>query len=141
MDVGNTKGLLAVKVILNAICLISVLSGLNVIFGGAMAIPGVSAVEASIDNELRFFAVYWLAYGVFSFWVTRNLSERYNFLPSIAVVFFLSGVARLLSIIFVGDPIFMFIPVMFIELLLPFVIYYLYIKLKNQLFVDKGEMT
>ncbi len=43
-------------------------TGLNVLIGGAPAIPGaVPGTEATVDNELRFFSVFWLAYGGFCF--------------------------------------------------------------------------
>jgi hypothetical protein len=42
------------------------LTGLNVLIGGAPAIPGATAaVEACVDNELQFFSVLWLAYSAF----------------------------------------------------------------------------
>jgi hypothetical protein len=74
-----------IKFMLYTIAGVALLTGLNVVIGGAAAIPGATtAIEASVDNELRFFAVFWLAYGSFSFWVARNIEERQQFIIFIA---------------------------------------------------------
>ena len=52
-------------------------------------------------------------------------------MPFIAVIFFLGGVGRLLSMILVGMPIMLFVSVMVLELVLPPVIYVLYGKQKE----------
>ena len=118
------------KYILYAISLVALVTGLNVLIGGAAAIPGSSgAVEASVDNELRFFSVFWIAYGAFCFWVARNLQEQKNFIPLIATVFFLSGIGRLISILLIGLPSSILIPPMILELVMPIVMYVIYRKL------------
>ena len=118
------------KYILYAISLVALVTGLNVLIGGAAAIPGSSgAVEASVDNELRFFSVFWIAYGAFCFWVARNIQEQKNFIPLIATVFFLSGIGRLISILLIGLPSTILIPPMILELVMPIVMYVIYRKL------------
>ena len=118
------------KYILYAISLVALVTGLNVLIGGAAAIPGSSgAVEASVDNELRFFSVFWIAYGAFCFWVARNIQEQKNFIPLIATVFFLSGIGRLISILLIGLPSSILIPPMILELVMPIVMYVIYRKL------------
>ena len=77
MDNGN-KIELAIKVILYLIFAVSLITGANVLFGGGQSLPGVVHVEATVDNELRFFSVFWLAYGVFCCWVARNLLKNTN---------------------------------------------------------------
>jgi hypothetical protein len=110
---------------------VALLTGLYVIIGGAAAIPGATiAVETSVDNELRFFAVFWLAYGGFCLWVARNIKARQQFIIFIALVFFLVGMARLCSILLVGIPNNVLLAAMVLEFILPIVIYYLY-RLKN----------
>lgn len=115
-----------IKYMLYAIAIVALLTGLNVVIGGATAIPGVTtAVEASVDNELRFFAVFWLAYGGFCLWVANNLSERQQFVIFIASVFFLAGVARLCSTLLVGNPGHVLLGAMALEFILPITIYFL----------------
>ena len=109
--------------------LVALATGLNVLIGGASAIPGASGgAEAIIDNELRFFSIFWGAYGGFCFWTGMNINERNHFIPFIALVFFLGGVGRLLSTLMVGSPGSFLIGEMIIEFVLPLVIYAIYKK-------------
>ncbi|MBL4796793.1 MAG: DUF4345 domain-containing protein [Oleispira sp.] len=129
------------KCILYAISLVALVTGLNVLIGGAAAIPGSSgAVEATVDNELRFFSAFWIAYGAFCFWVARNIKEQRFFIPLIASVFFLSGLGRLISILLIGPPSSILIPPMILELVMPIVMAMIYRKLyiKNMTSVQAG---
>ncbi len=118
-----------IKYMLYAIAIVALLTGLNVVIGGATAIPGVTtAVEASVDNELRFFAVFWLAYGGFCLWVANNLSERQPFVAFIALVFFLAGMARLGSTLLVGNPGNVLLGAMVVEFILPIAVYFFYLR-------------
>ncbi len=122
------------KYILYGISLVALATGLNVLIGGSSAIPGVSGTaEAIVDNELRFFSMFWIAYGGFCFWVAMNINERSHFIPFIALVFFLGGVARLLSTLMVGSPGEFLIGAMIMEFVLPLVIYAIYKKSNNVL--------
>jgi len=115
--------------ILVSLFIVSLLTGINILFGGAEAVPGVNAhVEASVDSELRFFSVFWLAYGVFCLWVTRNMKLRQHFIPAIAAIFFLGGIARMISALLAGMPSAVLIPAMILELVLPILMYGLYKK-------------
>mgnify|MGYP000703970763 CR=1 FL=1 len=121
----------SIKVILYLIFAVSLITGINVLIGGALSLPEISNVEATVDNELRFFSIFWMAYGSFCFWVARNLSKEHHFVPFIAIVFFLGGTARLISLIFVGMPTPLFIPAMALEIVLPPIIYLLYVKQRD----------
>lgn len=117
------------KYLLYAISVVALVTGANVLIGGAAAVPGsLGPVEATVDNELRFFSVYWVAFGVFCFWVARNLSSQVFFVPFIALFFLLGGVGRLVSTLTIGAPAFVLVPAMVLEFVLPVVIYWLYWK-------------
>lgn len=121
------------KVILYAVSIVALVTGTNVLIGGAAAIPGAAGgVEATVDNELRFFSIFWMAYGGFCFWVARNLDDQYVFIPFIASVFFLGGVGRLISTLVIGPPAAILVPAMALELVLPIVIYVIYRKFVAQ---------
>lgn len=121
------------RTILYLMAMVAFGTGLNVLIGVAAAVPGASGpVEATVDNELRFFAVFWLAYGAFCFWVARHLAEQLSFVPAIAAVFFLGGVGRLVSFLSVGQPAAILIPAMILEFVLPLVVYALYRKLHSK---------
>ncbi|MFT7372877.1 MAG: hypothetical protein ACI9T9_001569 [Oleiphilaceae bacterium] len=118
------------KYILYAIALVVAITGLNVLFGGASAIPGsTGGAEATVDNELRFFSVFWLAYGGFCFWVARNIQAQYTFIPPIALAFFIGGLGRLISMLSVGSPATILIPAMILEFVIPIIIYGIYWKI------------
>ncbi len=123
------------KYLLYIIFLVSLLTGVNILIGGALAVPGATiGVEAKIDNELRYFSMFWVAYGGFCFWVARNISERHNFIPFIAFALCLGGVGRLVSVLLVGTPGSFLLTAMLVEFVLPLVIYLIYQKQrKNQL--------
>lgn len=115
------------KYLLYVIAVVALVSGVNVFIGGGAAVPGsLGHVEATVDNELRFFSVYWVAFGVFCFWVARNLQAQKGFVPFIALFFLLGGIARLVSILSVGSPAFVLIPAMVLEFLMPALLYGLY---------------
>ena len=117
--------------ILLAIALVAVVTGLNVIFGGSASVPGVAGgAGATHDNEMRFFAVFWVGYGVFSFWVSKDLGSRIGFIPAIAALFFFGGVARLISILFSGLPSTPLIGATVLELVVPPILLFLYYKQK-----------
>ena len=131
------------KYILYAMALVVAITGFNVLFGGASAIPGSNGgVEATVDNELRFFAVFWLAYGWFCFWVARNIQSQHTFIPFIALAFFIGGLGRLISMISVGSPASILIPAMILEFVIPIVIYTIYWKLHiKDTRIELGELS
>lgn len=121
-----------IKYTLYVIFLVSFITGANILFGGSIAVPGATiTAQVQIDNELRFFAMFWMAYGVFCFWVAKNLVERHHFIPFIALVFFLGGVGRLLSVLMAGNPGEFLLGAMALEFILPMVIYGVYKKQSN----------
>lgn len=122
------------KVTLYIIALVALATGLNVLIGGAGSIPGASTgAEAAVDNELRFFSIFWIAYGGFCLWVARNIAENHHFIPFIALVFLLGGVARLASVLLIGMPGPVLLSAMILEFVLPLGIYIIYQKQKSAL--------
>jgi hypothetical protein len=118
------------KYLLYAMAIVALVTGLNVVIGGAAFVPGASGpVEATVDNELRFFAMFWIAYGGFCGWVAKNIATQYSFIPFIAVVFFMGGIGRLISTLLVGKPADILVPAMVLELILPVFIYLFYRQL------------
>ena len=117
------------KALLISVGLVAFVTGLNVIIGGTGAVPGATEVASIVhDNEMRFFAVFWVGYGAFSIWVTRDFSSRSGFVPVIAVLFFCGGIARVVSILSVGMPALPLVGATVLELLLPPIIMFLYYK-------------
>ena len=121
------------RYLLIGIFLVATATGLNVIFQGIAGIPESGLItQASVDNELRFMAVFWVAFGVYCLMLSRNIYENKKNIVFVAVVFLCSGVARLLSFVTVGQPIELFIGAMAAELVLPVVLFGLSNSLNSQ---------
>jgi len=126
-----TRGESALKIILIMIFIVALATGLNLFIRGIGGIPDFQGpINASIDNELRFLSIFWIAFGCFCFSVSKGMRGNRKYIPYIALIFFLSGVGRLISWLNVGEPIPLFIAVMSLELLLPMLILGLFFKTK-----------
>ncbi len=75
--------------------------------------------NANADSELRFYSAFFFVYGLFVVKVGSNLNEYTNWVPPIIGVFFLGGLARLLSYYLIGEPHIFFQVLLALELLLP----------------------
>ncbi|MFV1872089.1 MAG: DUF4345 domain-containing protein [Oleiphilus sp.] len=118
------------KYTLYAIALVVAITGLNVLIGGAASVPGAAGLaESTVDNELRFFSVFWLSYGAFCYWVANNIQAQHKFIPFIALAFFIGGLGRLISMLSVGPPSNILIPAMILEFVIPLFIFAIYWKL------------
>ncbi len=123
----------SLKLLMYLIGVVAVITGANIVIQGVSGIPDSGLiVQASVDNELRFMAVFWVAFGCFAALQAKAPCENIQNIRLIAGTFFVSGLARLLSLIQVGQPIPLFIGVMLLELLLPFVIFALVKKVSTQ---------
>jgi hypothetical protein len=110
-------------------------AAVNLVAAGFDALTGQAAPEITIsptmDSEMRFYAVFWFTYGAVLIWVARGLSQRIQFVPLLAALFFAGGVGRVLSQLMVGPPHPAFTVLMAIELVLPVVFVGLYLRLKK----------
>ena len=75
--------------------------------------------SADVDSELRFYAVFWIAYGVILVRTSRSSDLTTRTVPILVGLFFTGGVGRLLSFLSVGQPHTLFIALMIVELVLP----------------------
>jgi hypothetical protein len=88
-------------------------------FVGPSSIPGSVPVNATMDSEDRFYATLFLGFGAAHLWSARDLAVRSNVLLALQAVFFLGGIARLISWAQVGPPIDLFVFLGALELLIP----------------------
>lgn len=86
---------------------------------GPSSIPGSVPVNATMDSEDRFYATLFLGFGAALVWCSRDLGARSGTFRALLVVFFLGGIARLISWVAVGPPIPLFIILGGLELVLP----------------------
>jgi hypothetical protein len=96
----------ALKITLWLTAIIVLLTGAGILINGTAGVPGIEAAVPSpaVDSELRFLAVFWLAYGGFVTWVSLNLAERRRFLPAIALTPAVAAAARVGSYLATGRP-------------------------------------
>ena len=73
----------------------------------------------TIDNELRFYAALWGAYGVVLLLAARDYTGWAVRVPWLAAVFFVGGAGRAFSWLMIGAPHPFFLLLMTIELALP----------------------
>jgi len=71
---------------------------------GPSAILGSMPVNASMDSDNRFHATLFLGFGGALIWCSRILGERRAAFGWLLIVFFLGGVARIISAAQVGMP-------------------------------------
>ena len=81
--------------------------------------PASGVWPATMDNELRFYAPFWGAYGLVLLHVARRLPATLSWIPPTAALFFVGGVGRAISWYAVGAPHPFFLLLMAIELVLP----------------------
>jgi amino acid permease len=86
---------------------------------GPVSIPGSVPVNATMDSEDRFYATLFLGFGAALVWCSRDLAGRGREFLALQAVFFLGGVARLISWTQVGPPLPLFVVLGAIELVLP----------------------
>jgi len=90
---------------------------LAAVAGTPQAVDDLAAVN--VDTELRFYSVFWIAYGGCLIAVARALAERIAQARLLLAVFFAGGVGRVLSYAIAGAPHPLFVVLMWVELALP----------------------
>jgi hypothetical protein len=94
------------------------IASLHVAFGPSV-IPGAVPVNAAMDSEDRFYATLFAAYGVAILWCVRDIERKSVPVYCLLGVFFVGGLARLVSVASVGPPNAFFVAMTVLELLIP----------------------
>lgn len=92
----------------------------HLLFGSATIIGG-GRVNATIDSDLRFYALLFTAFGVAFVWCAADLRARSTVVDVLGVVFFVGGLARLLSWAILGQPNWFYVLMAPVELVIPIV--------------------
>lgn len=100
------------------------ISLLHIVLGPA-AIPGGVPVNATMDSEDRFFATLFMAYGAALLWCVKDIQRKGVYVKLLALIFFVGGLARVVSVFAVGLPNTFFIAMTALELGLPFLMVFM----------------
>jgi Domain of unknown function (DUF4345) len=92
------------QVVLTVGGLVAITTGVIAIVGGIDTFPGSPEAENPADNEARFLNAIWVAFGVAILWVVPRVERETLLVRFLGAAIFLGGVARLASIIDVGEP-------------------------------------
>lgn len=99
--------------------LVAVTAGLVTVLTGSAGMPGDSRATANVESELRFYSVFWVAFGVIALHAARYPERHPLAIRGLALFMFLAGVARGLAWAAEGRPDAPYLVLMGLELLLP----------------------
>jgi hypothetical protein len=94
----------------------------HLLFGSATVIGG-GAVNATIDSDMRFYALLFAAYGATFVWCAADITQRGHVANVLGAVFFAGGLARLLAWAVTGQPNWFYVLMIPVELVIPLVNY------------------
>jgi len=86
---------------------------------GPLSIPGSIPVNATMDSEDRFYATLFLGFGLAAAWTSCDLRSRNGLFLTLMAVFFVGGLARIVSFIMAGPPNAFFEVMTILELVIP----------------------
>lgn len=72
-----------------------------------------------LDSNLRFYSGLWLGVGIIMLWMIPRIDKDKDMLRVIAILFFLGGIGRLISILTCGLPSYMYMVFVLLELSFP----------------------
>jgi hypothetical protein len=69
-------------------------AGMHTVIAGARSIAGQGAANASVESELRFYAAFYVAYGLAALRVAPRADRDHAAVRALAGALFLAGLAR-----------------------------------------------
>jgi hypothetical protein len=95
------------------------LIGLAHLFIGPGSIIGGGPVNATIDSDLRFYAVLFIGFGAGFVWAAADLARRAAAVHVLGGLFLLGGLARMLAIWQTGVPNIFYVLMIPVEIVVP----------------------
>jgi hypothetical protein len=83
---------------------IATAAGAHTLIAGARSIPGEAPADASVESELRFYAAFYVAYGVAVLRTAPRADEDVAAVRALAGTLFLGGLARAGGWLAAGKP-------------------------------------
>jgi hypothetical protein len=78
---------------------VAIVAGLATVALGSESIPSAGDPNANLESELRFYAVWWVAAGVFLWWLAPRVEERARELRVFCALLMLAPISRLLAVL------------------------------------------
>ena len=116
---NRTSGL---RTLLLVMGLVMVVTGLDSVVRGTGSILGAGPASTNVDNELRFYAAWYVGAGVLTLRASRHVERETFIVRWVGAVFFLGACARALGWIVEGRPHDGQIVLMVIEFVIPAVV-------------------
>ncbi len=101
---------------LRILAIVPIVAGSATVLFGSDIIREHGTVTPSVESELRFYGVWWIALGIFLASLAPRIEERGRELRIVCGLLFLGGLARLWAIVDVGRPATDYVVLMGIEL-------------------------
>ncbi|WP_051092598.1 DUF4345 domain-containing protein [Jongsikchunia kroppenstedtii] len=95
--------------------------GLAHLFFGQVTYIGGGSVNATMESDLRFFNLLFVAYGLAFVWAARDIAGRAALIDLLGLLFFVGGLARLLAWAEAGTPSWFYVLMIPVELIIPIV--------------------
>jgi hypothetical protein len=95
--------------------------GLAHLLFGTSTIIGGGTVNATIDSDMRFYALLFAAYGLVFVWCAVDIADRGRVANILGALFFAGGLARLLAWAATGQPNWFYVVMIPVELIVPLV--------------------
>lgn len=97
--------------------------GLAHLLFGTETIIGGGPVNATIDSDMRFYALLFAAYGLAFVWCAADITHRGRVANVLGAMFFAGGLARLFAWAVTGQPNWFYVAMVPVELIIPVVNY------------------
>jgi len=95
--------------------------GVSHLLFGTSTIIGGGSVNATIDSDMRFYALMFAAYGLVFVWCAVDIADRGRVANILGALFFAGGLARLLAWAASGQPNWFYVVMIPVELIVPLV--------------------
>ena len=107
------------RVVLFLLGIVALAAGLFTTMTGTSGMPGDSSATPNVESELRFYSVFWSAYGALALLAARRPEHHASLVRGLALFLFLGGVARAIAWAASAQPDTRFVVLMGLELGLP----------------------
>lgn len=78
---------------------VAIVAGAWTVLAGSESIPSAGDLNANVESELRFYATWWIAAGVFLVWLAPRVESQARALRVFCALLALAATARVLAVL------------------------------------------